>query len=137
MIRKNTKISSLGIKEIYSISNMALRWCRRTMGTNRRRKYEPIWTIRKGYDTTCGEFDCDDNTVFIYWNNCRTVDDLISTCIHEWTHQLQPIASKYWKYDGDYESHPMENEARLNEKNLTPQLWKYINPKINKYERSN
>ena len=137
MIQLNTKVSSLGINQIYSITNMALRWCRREMGVYRRRKYDPIWTVKRGVDGDCGEFDCDENIVFIYWNNCETVKELISTCIHEWTHQLQPIASRYWEYEGDYYNHPMEKEARDNEKNLTPLLWEYINPKINKNARSN
>jgi hypothetical protein len=137
MIHLNTKVSSLSIKEIYSITNMVLRWCRREMGVNRRRKYDPIWTVRRGAEGDCGEFDCDENIVFVYWNNCETVQQLIATCIHEWTHQLQPIASRYWKYEGDYYNHPMEKEARKNELHLTPPLWEYINPKINKNARSN
>ena len=61
MIYLNTKIESLERKHAVSIANMALRWCRKHMGVNNRKKYQPIWSVRKGWDSDCGEYDATDN----------------------------------------------------------------------------
>ena len=133
MINLNTKIESLGRVPTVRIANMALRWCKQTLGVNNRKKYQPVWSIRKGYDgDTCGEYDAEDNEVRIYWDNIIDVDELIRTCIHEWTHQNQPITTKYWKYPGSYSRNPYERQAKYAEKKWLPIVWKHINNKINK-----
>ena len=126
MIYLNTKVQGLGRAPAVSIANMALRWCKRHLGVNKRKKFEPQWYVIKGYDTDCGEYDADDNEVWIYWDNCEDVRELIGTCIHEWTHQLQPIRTKYYKYPGSYSRNPYEREARRNEDRYTKQCWSHI-----------
>ena len=54
-----------------------------------------------------------------------------ATCIHEWTHQLQPITTKYYKYPGSYSRNPYERQARYREKKYTPILWDAIKNKVN------
>ena len=140
MIKLRTKINTLGRARAVSIANMSLRWCRSNMGVNQRKKFQPIWTIKKGYgDGNCGEYDAEDNEVFIYWDNITDVKELIGTCIHEWQHQLQPILTKYDKHPGTYDNNPYEIEARKVEKNLTPVCWLHIDKRINKtnYDKSN
>jgi hypothetical protein len=110
MIYLNTKIESLGRKEVVSIANICLRWCRRHMGVNNRKKYQPIWYVVKGYDSDCGEYDATDNEVYIYYNNNLDIRELIGTCIHEWTHQLQPILTKYDRYPGTYSRNHMKGK---------------------------
>jgi len=105
---------------------MALRWCKRHLGVNKRKKFEPIWSVVKGYDTDCGAYDADDNEIWIYWDQCEDVRELIATCIHEWTHQLQPIRTKYYKYPGSYSRNPYEREARRNEDKYTKECWTHI-----------
>ena len=126
MIYLNTKVQALGRAPAVSIANMALRWCKRHMGVNNRKKYSPIWSVRMGYDADCGEYDAEDNEVLVYWDNCEDVRELIGTCIHEWTHQLQPIRTKYYKYPGSYSRNPYEREARLNEDKYTKACWTHI-----------
>jgi hypothetical protein len=135
MIYLKTPITKLGREPSVKIANMTLRWCRRHMGVNNRKKFQPIWNVVKGYDTDCGEYDATDNEVFVYWNNCEDVRELIGTCIHEWTHQLQPILTKYDKYPGTYSRNPYEREARRNEDKYIPEVWKKIKHKINKTQK--
>ena len=79
MIELNTQIESLGRVQSVRIANMALRWCKKNLGVNGRKKWEPIWYVRKGWDEdgTCGEYDATDNEVYIFWNNCEDVEELI------------------------------------------------------------
>jgi hypothetical protein len=129
MIYLNTKVESLERKHAVAIANMALRWCRKHMGINKRKKYEPIWSVRIGWDSDCGEYDATDNEVHIYYNNCYDVRELIGTCIHEWTHQLQPILTKYDAYPGSYSRNPYERQARRNEDKYTKPCWAHIKQK--------
>jgi len=140
MVRLETKTKALGRAKTVSIANMALRWCRSNMGVNQRKKYQPVWSIRKGYDDgLCGEYDAEDNEVHVYWGNIDTVRELIETCVHEWQHQLQPILTKYDKHRGTYKSNPYEKAARKAERELTPVCWAHINKRLNKQtnEQSN
>jgi len=132
MIYLKTPITKLGREPAVRIANMVLRWCRTNMGINKRKKFDPIWSIVKGYDNDCGAYDADDNEVWIYWDQCSDVRELINTCVHEWTHQLQPIRTKYYKYPGSYSRNPYERQARRNEDKYTPIVWKQIKHKINK-----
>lgn len=112
---------------------MAMRWCRKYLGINKRRHYQPTWSIRRSEfnDYTNGEYDAEDNAIFIYWDQCETVHDLIDTAIHEWTHQLQPVLTHYNKYK-DYMTNPYEVEARNNERIYGPICWAAIKHKVNK-----
>jgi len=134
MIYLSTPIKKVGRVEAVRIANFVLRWCRRELGVNKRKKYYPLWYIVKGEEGLCGEYDHDENEVYVYWDQCDDVRELISTCIHEWTHQLQPIRTKYFKYPGTYSRNPYERAARRNEDKYTPIVWRLIKPKINKNE---
>lgn len=133
MIELNTPIHTLGRGPTVRIANMALRWCRREFGINNRKKYEPTWSVWRGIEPDlCGEYDHDENCVYVYWDQCVDVNELIATCIHEWTHQLQPITTKYFKYPGSYSRNPYERQARYKEKKYTPVFWDLYKHKINK-----
>lgn len=129
--RLNDKIHKLGRKEAVRIANMAIRWCRRELGINKRKRLAPVWYVHCGAGGDNGEYDASDNEIYIYWNNCETVEDIVATCIHEWTHQLQPILTRYGKYP-DYHTNPYEIEAKQNEKKYTAKCWEYIKLKTNK-----
>jgi hypothetical protein len=132
MINLNTPIERLGRQPTVRIANMALRWCKRKFGTNNRKKYEPVWSIVKGWEhEVCGQYDDTDNEVYIFWDQCEDVRELIQTCIHEWTHQNQPITTKYYKYPGSYSRNPYERQARYYEKKYTPIFWDEYKDKIN------
>jgi hypothetical protein len=134
MIELDTEIADIGRLEAVRIANFALRWCRATFGVNRRKRIQPVWYIRMAYedDNTYGEYDATDNEIVIHWNNCETVQLLIETCIHEWTHQNQPILTKYDKYPGSYSRNPYERQARYAEKKWLSPCWTAIQNKINK-----
>ena len=130
----STPVAKLGRAPAVRIAKAALKWCERNLGLNRRKKWELKCYIRKAMagDDTCGEYDCWDNEIYVYWNNCETVRELVQTCIHEWTHQNQPILTKYYKYPGTYSRNPYERAARYAEVKWAPIVWKEIRQTINK-----
>jgi hypothetical protein len=128
-----TKITDLGRAPTVRIANMVFRWCRRNLGVNGRKKYQPVWYIRKGWSAgEMGEYDAQDNELYIYWDNIPDVRELIQTIVHEWTHQNQPILTKYHKYPGTYSRNPYERAARYAEIKWTPVIWQELKNKINK-----
>jgi len=138
MIYLKTKVNTLGRQDAVRIAKSALKWCERTLGVNNRKKWKIKCYIRKAdaSDNTCGEYDCWDNEIYVYWNNCDDVRDLIATCIHEWTHSLQPILTKYYKYPGTYSRNPYERQAKYNEMKWTPIAWREIRHNINKQSKT-
>ena len=68
---------------------------------------------------TYGEYYVNDNLISINLERNVYVRCLIKTIIHEYTHYLQPIKSKYWKLSKKhgYYHNPFEVEARFNENN--------------------
>lgn len=133
MIYLSTRTKDIGRQQCARIINMSLRWCMRKLGENNRKKYSLNWYIQKQtIHKDMGEYDGEDHEIFIYWNNNKTVQDLIETCIHEYTHSKQPIVTKYWKYPGSYSRNPYERQAKYNEKKYLPECWDHINNKINK-----
>jgi hypothetical protein len=133
-IKLETEIKSIGRVEAVRIANITLRWCKRVLGVNKRKRTLVTWYVRKGCgeEDTCGEYDATDNEVIIHWDNCIDVKELMETCIHEWTHQNQPILTKYDKYPGCYSRNPYERQARYAEKKWLPICWKELQSKINK-----
>ena len=128
-----TKIDELGRAPTVRIANMVFRWCRRNLGVNGRKKYAPVWYIRKGWSAgEMGEYDAYDNELFIYYDNIPDVRELIRTIVHEWTHQNQPILTKYHKYPGSYSRNPYVRAARYAEMKWTPVIWNELKHKINK-----
>ena len=70
--------------------------------------------------------------VIIYYNNIDTVKELLQTIIHEWTHSLQPLTSKWKEYnDIAYSRNPYEREAYASEVKYK-ELWNVIKHKLNK-----
>ena len=122
-------------REALRIGRQAEKWCRSNMGVNQRKKYDPLITYYKSYDTDSdmGEYRYWDNEIIVYYNNTPTIKDFIRTIIHEWQHQLQPMG-KYERIHDEvgYEEHPFEKEAEAVERKNYKQVWKHIKPTINK-----
>ena len=126
-----TKLRTLERGPTIKIADQALRWCKTNLGINNRKKYLPIWYVKKGWDEDlCGEYDHELNEVHIYYGGIEDVKELIQTCIHEWTHQLQPITTKYFKYPGSYSRNPYERQAKYNEQKYYKECWAHIKKKI-------
>jgi Zn-dependent peptidase ImmA (M78 family) len=121
--------------DVLRIGRQVEKWCRTNMGINNRKKYQPVITYYKSYeeDTDMGEYRYWDNEIIVYYNNCKTVSNLIRTIVHEWQHQLQPM-TKYEKIHDEvgYDEHPFEKEAEAVEKKNYKQVWSHIKPTINK-----
>jgi hypothetical protein len=121
--------------DVLRIGRQVEKWCRTNMGVNGRKKYQPVITYYKSIegDNDMGEYRYWDNEIIVYYNNCRTVSNLIRTIVHEWQHQLQPM-TKYEKIHNEvgYDDHPFEIEAEAVERKNYKQVWKHIKPTINK-----
>lgn len=115
-----TPISLLDNNTIIGIINKTIRYCINHIGVNYKIT-KPITIQLKNnpyQDCRLGEYDPQTNTITIFINELRTVGELTSTLIHEYTHYLQPITEKYYKLYQlyGYSNHPHEVEARNNEK---------------------
>ena len=132
-IYQNTRISTLSRKEVIRIGNMAVTWCRRNLGINNRKHFQlSCWFSRWEDDPdVCGEYDDETNEIFVFYRNCKDVKELLETIIHEWTHHLQPMRTKYYKYKGSYKKNPFEVEAFAAEALYRPELWDSIRNKVN------
>ena len=121
--------------DVLRIGRQVEKWCRTNMGINNRKKYQPVITYYKSMegDNDMGEYRYWDNEIIVYYNNCRTVANLIRTIVHEWQHQLQPM-TKYERIHDEvgYEEHPFEKEAEAVERKNYKQVWSHIKSTINK-----
>lgn len=109
-----------------------INWAQDNMGTKRKRLPLTIKvTKQKIYHIpVCGMYDPSTNIIYINPIECGDVKEVIKTVIHEYTHYLQDIRS-YGRLlrEVGYDKHPMEKEARDNEK-LYTHCWKNIKNKI-------
>ena len=120
----------VNVQKFYAIQT--LKWCKKFLGTNSRKK-KPIKLsvlkkTRKLDDSTdCGSYHSDENRIIIYYLNCPTIKDVVSTVIHEYTHYLQSN-KKYFEFMEHYyySSHPYEKEARKNEEKYSNKCIRYI-----------
>jgi hypothetical protein len=121
-------------KDVVRIGKMAETWCRNHMGLNNKKQLQIVVCYWKSFegDTDMGEYDPQDHSIHIYYNNIANVKELLQTVIHEWTHSLQPLTSKWREYnDIAYSRNPYEREAYKSEA-LYSQLWQSIKPKLNR-----
>ena len=119
-------------KDVVRIGKMAETWCRNHMGENNKKQLKILVTYWKGWDTDMGQYDPQEHGIFIYYKNIDTVKELLQTIIHEWTHSLQPLTSKWKEYNETaYSRNPFERAAYSSEK-LYSQMWADIKHKLNK-----
>lgn len=121
-------------KDVVRIGKMAETWCRKYMGLNNKKQLGILVSYLQSYegDTDMGEYDPQEHSITIYYNNVDNVKELLQTIIHEWTHSLQPLTSKWKEYnDTSYSRNPYERQAYASEE-LYSELWASIKPKLNK-----
>lgn len=108
------------LKKKYSI--LTLKWCREHLGINPRKRTKLKFklsrktrNIKKKF-LVYGRYCFWRNTITIYAPNCKTLDQIVKTIIHEYTHYLQS-RTKYEKYEKThyYSKHPLERSAFRNE----------------------
>ena len=121
---------SIGLKKQYSIR--AVKWCENKLGINKRKKKKLKISVRVTFRTPdeknfYGLYSYKDNRIIIYDLNCVSLEDVVSTVIHEYTHYLQPV-KKYWDFfkTHDYSTHPHEIEALINEEKYTTECLETI-----------
>ena len=125
----------LELKRQYALK--AIKWCRENMGVNKRKKDIPKISVRVYFrkDETerfiKGIYYSDENRIIVYHLNCDTIEEVISTVIHEYTHYLQSM-KKYWEYSltHDYNTHHYERQARRNETKYTKMCIRKIKREI-------
>jgi hypothetical protein len=127
-----TPVQPLGRAEIARIANLTFSWCRANLGINKRKTYHVETSVAMGDEGECGEYEPEDNRITIYWNSMMNTEEIIRTCIHEWTHYKQPMLAHYYKIKLPYSKHPMELKAQRAEKKLFRQCWADIKDKVNK-----
>lgn len=127
-----TPVQPLGRAEILRISRLAFKWCKKHLGVNNRKQYELICNVAIGAEDECGEYDPEDNRITIYWNSMMNTEEIIRTCIHEWTHYKQPMLAHYHKIKLPYSKHPMEQKAIRAENKLFRSCWAEIRNDVNK-----
>ena len=128
-LKLTTRVEDLDRRTIREIVKYAAQYCTDTFGT-RRKEYPFVISIiaQRGGDPYHGEYCPYENRLTVYHNNCPTVKSLVQTVIHEYTHYLQPVKSKYYKMldKYGYDNHPMEIEACEMEQTHYKDCWKYI-----------
>lgn len=105
-------------------------WCKKKYGRSKYNGRYPDVVFRKGdyYDgEEWGYYDEIDQCIYINRDKHETLQDLIDTIIHEYTHYLQnmyhyQIIAKYLESD----QHPMEIEAESISQRDGPECLKYL-----------
>ena len=125
-----TDTSTLTRTALRLIAKETIQYCVATMGKKRSTPLPTVSVIKRGGSRKYGQYDVTNNHIVIFYNVCGTVQMVIQTLIHEYTHYIQNLKN----YDvlfsqHGYEKHPQEIEARRNEKLYSP-CWKQIKRNI-------
>ena len=123
-IYSNTPTDTLTKKQIKKVLAFCSQWCYENMGVNNRKQKDLTYSYGKDVDGFYGFYCPIENHIHVSVGECTTVGRLTSTFIHEYTHYLQPIRSKYVSAlkEHGYWDNPFEVEARMVEKKLNRYL---------------
>lgn len=134
----STSIKDLTKKELKEIVGLTLDYCESELGVNRRKSCTPNVVLDTNpYETVYyGEYCPNENVISIFLDEMSGLGQITSTIIHEYTHYLQPIATKYYKLlkEHGYDNHPHEIEARDNERIHNRRVLHYIRTKMWPYD---
>jgi Zn-dependent peptidase ImmA (M78 family) len=128
-LRLNTRVENLDRATLREVVKYATQYCTDTFGTRKKKVPFSVSIVKqRSGEPAYGQYCPYDNKLFIYHNNCPTVKLVIQTVIHEYTHYLQPVKTKYHKLMDiyGYDDHPMEIEARDMEQEHYKDCWNYI-----------
>ena len=102
-----------------------LKWCKNYLGINTRKrtKLKVVFSNKNRKiknSVIFGNYCFYRNTITIYLTHCLTIEDVVSTSIHEYTHYMQSrLMYRYYETYHYYSTHPYEREARRNEEKYT------------------
>ncbi len=118
VMKSTHKLKEISKWKLGKISLTVSKFCLENLGYNRKIGVPTIKISYKDGDVCWGEYNPHNHQVVIFINNLKTLSDLTSTIIHEWTHSNQDVLGKYVKLykKFGYDNHPMEIEAYTNEK---------------------
>ena len=130
-IRYNTPIGNLMVRDIKEISYMTLTWCMLNFGVNNRRRVPISVVVDFAHEDgdACGMYTSKDNRIYLYLQHAKSVKDIVSTIIHEYTHSMQAITTMYdklYRQHKYYSRHPFERSARYNERKYAKICWDQI-----------
>lgn len=115
----------IDINQKKRLTNLTIKWCRDFFGVNekKRTKLKVTFSYRQRKIKKAivfGNYCFWRNTITIYLPHCNSIDEVISTVIHEYTHYLQS-RPRYQTYQKEYyySTNPYEKEARRNEDRYT------------------
>ena len=119
-----TPIAELSRKERRDLIDFMRAWCEHYFGSNRRHaKPLSIRCVDPGDDDDewdnmyYGWYDQVANRIVINTHRSRHIKQFLKTFLHEYTHSLQPVKSRYNNYSKvfGYHDNPHEVHARANE----------------------
>ncbi len=98
-------------KERRDLAQFCLDYCIEVLGQPKK-KGIPTFSIVKTDKEYYGQYDSEIEKIYVYYNQCKTIGQFISTFIHEYTHHTQNL-NKYEKVLSKvgYDEHPQEIEA--------------------------
>ena len=118
---KKDKVKDLTDKELIMFVRYMQKFCVENLGVNNRKRTKLSCELEEDKSKNYGWYCPTLNKIVITLPNCKTIGQLTTTFIHEYTHSLQPCLTKYNKLlrSYGYIKHPFEIEARANEKIYT------------------
>ena len=104
---------------------LTIKWCKQNFGVNERKRTRLTIEVTSRKRTikrsmVYGNYCFYRNKMTIHTDACKTITDLVSTVIHEYTHYLQS-RNLYKQYEKThcYFTNPCEREAKRNEEKYT------------------
>lgn len=134
----NSRLDKMTRRDIKKICKIIVIWCVKHLGENNRIKKDLMVEMiyNNGFYEGLAEYDVSEDyrIIRIYIDYNPNIKCLISSIIHEFTHDLQPVTSKYDKLHKKYGyiNHPQEKAARKNEDRFTKVCWEDIKLKVEK-----
>jgi len=112
-----TPTTELSHQRVRYMCELILDWCVSKYGV-KKNKGVPFLKVTTTDRQTFGEYDDFDHEIFLYYNNCKNVQWIIKTMIHEYTHSIQKGMRSYERLsrENGYWENPLEIEARSMEK---------------------
>lgn len=106
-----SSVINLTNKERRDLAKFCLEYCIEVIGQPKK-KGIPKFSIVKTDKEYYGQYNSEHENIYVYYNQCKTIGQFISTFIHEYTHHTQNL-NKYDKVLSKvgYDNHPKEIEA--------------------------
>ena len=100
------------IKEKYGISRFKKSYPKVRLHENIYSRLSGVPGLR-GEDSAHAEYDRESNTIWIYYPEMNSKEDVVKTLLHEYKHYLQSPTwmKRYYSMGYQYDNHPYEVEA--------------------------